>query len=108
MQRPEPPLPAAVLFEPRCCERGYLWPHPPDPRIPEPLDPARLRLSGQLVDRIEEWYDSAPLTGLPADLDRGVELAYEVQRELVATGLDVEVIWGLDEHPVPVWERRGR
>jgi hypothetical protein len=37
-----------------------------------------------------------------------VELAYEVQRELVATGVDVEVIRGLDEHPVPVWERRGR
>ncbi len=105
---PDDPLPAAVLFRPECCRQGYLWAWPGDVLDLRRVDPAGPGLSERLRDGLEEWYESAHFTGTPTDTDRGPALAHELQQELVVAGPDVEVVWGTDEAPVPVWERRGR
>jgi hypothetical protein len=103
---PDDPLPAAVLFRPERCRQGHLWAWPGDVLDPRRVDPVGPGLSERLRDGLEEWYGSAHSTGVPTDTGRGLALASELQQELVAGGLDVEVVRGMDEVPVPVRERR--
>ncbi len=105
---PDDPLPAAVPFRPEYCRHGDLWAWPGDVLDLRRVDPAGPGLSERLRDGLEEWYDSAHSTGIPTDTARGPALAHELHQEPVAGGLDVEVVRGMAEVPVPVRERRGR
>ncbi len=93
-----------------------------------PVDPAQLGISGALRERIDAWearyfelagkpfYDPAPVPPeqLPALRDamaawrrNGLGLAYDLQHELDALGLHIDVRYGQDGDERPVSERRG-
>lgn len=119
-------LPGAVVLRAECCGRGYLWPWPAEDVEWDSLDAGDLGLSTDLVRRLDDWYerwdaltmaDEGPVP--PAEDDRrraawaawqqeGLDLAYDVQHELVTAELGIDVHYRTDDDPRPVFERRGR
>lgn len=93
-----------------------------------PVDPARLGISGGLRERIDAWearyfelagkpYDPPPVQPeqLPALEEAmaawrrgGLDLACDLQHELAALGLRIDVRYGEDGDDRPVSGRRGR
>ena len=97
---------------------AYLWNRSPDQHLDDDyvVDPAVLGLSHQLIARLDEWNVewSCRVLGFgnnsgAADWERnGLRLAYRLQAELDALGLDIDVRYGHDDDPRPLRERRGR
>lgn len=109
-----------------CCGQGYLWAWPADDAASDAVEAGDPGLSKDLVQRLDDWYersdaltvaDEGPVPRPEADRRRaawaawqqeGLDLAYDVQHELVTAELGIEVHYRTDDDPRPVFERRGR
>jgi hypothetical protein len=99
----------------------FLWNRSPhqDPLEDYVVDPAGLGVSSTLVERLDRWNDEwgrralglGALEGSASGTDwqrEGLRLAYQLQAEFDALGLDIDVRYFHDDDPRPLRERRGR
>ena len=118
---PEPKLPTVVEVMAEHTD-AYLWNRSPD-RQPDDdyvVDPATLGVSPALLARLDAWNTdwSRDALGLGSLENRpaggqgwkreGLDLAYQLQAEFDALGLDIDVLYAHDDDRRPLRDRRGR